>query len=295
MYTQKIVVSLFLIELLGASMCWSQGPVLVPREFEQRELPTETSFWLSAPNIAVVKVLSNKPIGRLYRARSGQKPELQLFEISVEVENVLQGEDLGESTSFYFFRQRFTRGRYDFDPGERYIVFLRKDGEVLRTMTDLWYYFLPVGSGRHETDKLPSTPNLETKIAYILLTPGSGFNSKAFEQNVDAAVRWRGQEKYKVSLLSQLLTNPDRSLRDQVCVILAVDFWIMPDCLASASESSDERLKERAKGLMQKDDAEVERRLRESPLTLLPDIAEKVSDGFEIFTFDSRPEVRRLA
>lgn len=283
--------------ILAASMLGAQEPVLQPRVVPPRRGLQD--FWLSAPEVLVVKIVNFELKGPRRKFSSKGGVILQLINFNAEVENVLKGSGVGNNINFYFFAKPDQKQQQFLSPGKRYIVSLRKEGKVLRSFSDGSQLALEVHSGRHD-QPTPADLGLYETIAYILLTPGSDFDLQKFSYFLPESVAHAldyASPKYIATPLSQLQVSSDDALRDLGCITLAQYFWFRPKCLRPPSEYRDSNLREIAKGFDDRDvQLAVVNGIRDDPFAFFstPD-KRYVTEWLELFTSDIRPEVRKAA
>lgn len=270
---------------------------LHPRILRQTE-PVSSGFWLSAPHVLVITIRT-AVLKTSYESPQDKQAVLQLVEFTADVENVISGQPVGREVRFYFFVDPSQRPRYWLSPKQRYIVSLRRDGKVLRSMADVKQLAIPVHSGRHEQATLPSDASPGRKIAYLLLTPGIDCDISRFIQHL---ALWElddyAPEQYVFLLMKRLQTHSDRRLRDAACLATAKGFWFRPSCLSSCLASPDADVRQSAERLVNEEDDKLQLidRLERDPLSLLPPrFKASIETKLEVYVEDMRPEVRRLA
>jgi hypothetical protein len=296
-------IALFLI----ASSSFGQVPALVPRLVMTGENVGAT-FWLSAPYIAVVNVRSADWLGSEVEVTPPKSMIVRLVRINGEIENVIKGDLSAGPVQFYFFanvpsEHGFTTVKYWLDSGRRYIVFLRKDGEVLRTMADVAPPELKILSGRHRdatsSREGPIDPGMA--ILYYSLTPTNNYDEgfAGYIPLAEASIRKFVATADIVRSLRALLEHPDRAIRDEACLTIAGRFRYVDPCLPQLLTSTDPSIQRQAKFWMQgrrESNAEIISLLRGDPISL--STSGKVDDlaaDIEVFTWDENPAVRQQA
>jgi hypothetical protein len=182
--------------------------------------------------------------------------------------------------------------RYDFRPGVRYIVSLRKDGGVFRSWSDATQLKIEVDSGSHNQQDLPLQLGPEATIAYILITPGNdlalddlaGYQS-GLRRNQDDIL---AVPKYAYELAKNLQKHADPRVRGALCRgisgLLRHDLTNCPGADKPDPETAAERLRETLE-LLQK-----------TPSAVLPERWNNyLLEMLEIYTDDTRPAVRAAA
>jgi hypothetical protein len=199
-------------------------------------------FRTIAPVVVVATVVSNEPEGTPTEARRFSGIFLQLRRISCRLENSLRGPRPADQFVFYYFAEAKSlsvipmpihRQELEAKVGKRYILFLCRERDVLRSIGDVGPYTMPVLSGAHSNTEITST-DLSLSIPYILLTPGSNFNSNEFANDIVYARSTSdqvGSRLYTVRLLSQLLSEPE-PLRSAACFELAHSYYGQYSCLS---------------------------------------------------------------
>jgi hypothetical protein len=286
-----------------------QTPQVLPRVL----LPGEdvgSYFWLQSPIIAIVKVNNANWMGSEIQVTPADKLAVRLVRVIADVEYVIKGQIEKGTVQFYFFANTLS---YDgrrtvaswLDPGKRYIIFLRKDGDVLRTMTDVAVLHLRILSGRH--DRLPSSlenhisANSGTAIAEMALSPTAD-HEQGFADHIDLTQselrRFLPPADIAV-LLRKLLVSPETDIRTKACLALLNSFQYRDPCVQRLIKSRDvvispqDALTIRGKKDIGNDLAIV---LRDNPLSLsIRGKVEELSGDLELFTYDLDAEVRKQA
>ncbi len=286
------------IAILGSLAGCRRAPELRPRLILQGD-PVGEDFWLAAPYVLVVRIVSAGSQGHLEPVFQGGPKTLELVEFVAEVENAIKGELPDKKITFFFFVKVDQNPRYYLDPGKRYIVSLRREGGVLRSWADASQLNLWVLSGSHNQKDLPLDLGSNATIAYILLTPGVGCNANMFANTLgmtcSTALRY-GDPAYVNQRLKQLQLSSNRTLRDSACLTAATVFWYRPACLGQALSSPDNGTRLATARFLKGDDVNLLGRLRSNPFSLFPKPwTDYMSQVFDIYTEDVRPEVRKAA
>ncbi len=294
--------------LLLAGNTWAQIPSLHPRVV----LPGEAvgdSFWLLAPSIVVVKVDTAEWVGPEIEITPPQSLVVRLVRVSADVETVIQGQLPKAPIRFYFFANTLSRNGYHTvfewcEPGKRYLVFLKEDGEVLRTMADVAGLNIRIWSGRHDdvpgSAAQPGGHDPRTAIAYLALSPSADVE-EGFAVNIERVCGRISQfapPSEMALLLRKLLSHRNPEVRAQACLTLSRSFSYRDPCLPELVHSTDKLTRGQAGiwlGMKSSADALVNA-LKEDPFSL--SISGRVGDlpgDLELFTFDSDVAVRRQA
>jgi hypothetical protein len=291
--------------LVTASL-FAQIPHLTPRVI----MPGDSvgpSFWLLAPQIIVVSVKSANWLGPAIEITPPQRAVVRLVRVDGEVENIIQGELPKGPIQFYFFanttsKDGYTTIKYWLTPGRRYVVFLREEAGVLRTMADLAPPKIQVLSGRHDqiaTGKSPS--DLGRAILHIALTPTGDYDkvfASGIQQTVSSILEFVAPSDLARSLRI-LLTHPDRAIQDQACLTIAREFRYRDPCLPKLLNANDPAIQQQARLWMQgrqESGHELLTLLRDNPLALSASgKVEDLASDLETFTWDWDAEVRKQA
>lgn len=302
-----------LIGLFAVSVvAWAQLPHIYPRVL----LPGDAvgdSFWLSAPNIAVVRIEAAGWTGPEIEITPPQKIVVRLVSVTADVENVIRGGLPKGRIQFYLFANTLSANGYHtvlawMEAGARYIVFLREDGGILRTLADVGGGNIRTWSGRHDSiptsQSQPAGEDPGTSIALLALVPSTDFD-KGFAANIQRtsdAVSQFAPPKEIVLLLRNLLANRDADVRAQACLTLSRNFSYQDPCLPKLLQSTDGEILQQAtiwsrkRSRTQAGTQALLKSLREAPLSL--SISGRVRDlpgDLELFTLDSDPAVRQQA
>ena len=276
----------------AASLCsCHRQPDLVPRLILEGE-PVGREFYLAAPYIAVVKITNFAFLSKLNGTSEHPPTGLALVRYDAVVENTIRGTLPTPSISFYFFLNFDQRHPYDFQPGERYIVSLRKDGGVFRSWSDATQLKIKVYSGSHNQQDLPLQLGPEATIAYILITPGNDLPLDHLDgyqiglmKNEDYIL---AVPKYAYELLTNLQKHGDPRLRGVACH--AVSFLFIHDLTncPTADKPDPETARETLRETLEL--------LQKTPTALLPERWNNyLLEMLEIYSDDARPAVRAAA
>ena len=253
-------------------------------------------FWLEAPYILAVKIISATLDGSPEPIFEGGPKTLQLVRFVADVENVIKGELSDKRITFLFFVKLDQNPSYYLDPGKRYIVSLRREGKSFRSWADASQLKIEVYSGAHDQTRLPLSLGASATIAYILLTPGTDCDLHVFERGLYWPPHSSLCPEYVYSLLKRLQTHPDPMLSASACIAAAKIFWHQPKCLERALEAPERSLREAAAELLRDDDVDLLGHLQKDPLSLFPSHwTDYIYQMLKIYAEDSRPEVREAA
>ena len=287
---------------------FAQAPRIHPRVV----LPGEAvgrAFWLFAPDIAVVRIERTEWLGPEIEITPPAKMVVRMVRVNGVVENVIRGELRTGDVEFYYFTNTFSSNGYHtviswLDPGSRYILFLRTDGEVLRTMADVATLNVPVLTGPH--DRIPNPQDSASPhdaggdIAYLALTPSAAVE-KAFavsiERICDSVVELTAPSTL-ARLLRDLLASPDTEVQDQACLSITRRFMYRDPCVERVLRSNNATNRQQAEMWSRRRwrSEDLVRALNEGPFSL--SMNGEVSDfaaELELYTLDYDIRVRRQA
>lgn len=295
--------------LSAVALTAEQLPHLQPRVI----LPGESvagTFWLTAPDIVVATVISAERAGPDVEITPG-KLKVHLVGVKAGIENVIEGNLSRGLVRFYFFtntltpNEGYTTPLSWFEPGKRYVLFLRRDGSVLRTMADLTEPNIRIWSGHHDQNMTSfnqsGRPNLGVAIAGLALTPPTD-REKGFAVDIDDIFNRLlliASPSELALFIKKLLSYPDQEIQERACLALSVHFSYTDPCFDTLLESANPVIKQQAAIWAPRKHANrsrLRKALRENPISL--SISGKVEDlasDLELFTFDSDVGVRQQA
>jgi hypothetical protein len=229
--------------------------------------------------------------------------------VNADVENIIQGDLSRAAVHFYFFANTLSRNGYHtalewFEPGGRYVIFLREDGGVLRAMGDVAGLNIRIWSGWHDhipsLQARPSEDRTGAAIAEVALSPSTDVEP-GFAANIERVygeVAQFAPASEVALLLRGLLYHEPAEVREQACLTLSMSFRYrdpcLPDLLHSANETTQQQAATRL--LMRSSTGALVQALREAPFSLSN--SGQVGDlpgDLELFTSDSDPAVRKSA
>lgn len=267
---------------------------LRPRLILQAD-PVGDDFWLAAPYVAVVGIVGANNEGSPEPIFQGGPKTLQLVRFDANVENMIKGDLQNKAITFFFFTKLDQNPSYYLRPGRRYIVSLRDEGGVLRSWADAKQLRIEVLSGSHRQQDLPLDLGPAATIAYIRLTPGADCDLNAFAQTLGWPEISGVSPEYLYNRLKQLQLSSNPVLRESACLTAASMFWHRPRCLEQCLHSTDASIRRGAQNLF-KDDVNLVGLIRHNPSALFPKAwTDYITEMFEIYTEDTRPEVRKAA
>ena len=250
----------------------------------------------SVPVIVVGFVEENRIVVSRVAARRYKGVYLDLHEVRCKRENSLKGGLIEKEFTFaYFSDGRYPEAQpnplykrsFKADPGERYLFFLTRDGDVLRSIGDVGEFSIPINSGRHVESRI-EPGDISQLIAKILLAPGDGADLDRMAQTLPAAsqaVESWGSRLIAAQLLRRLLVMGE-PLRSMACGVLVERFRGQIDCLEAIADDPDEPASIRSEAAKESREKSA---LREQFLEGLKDPAER---SFADFAGDSRHRMR---
>lgn len=310
--------------LLGGAICFvallvvsgcSRGPHLYPRVLMDGAW-VGREFFLMAPNVLVASVRSVKLLGPDFPL--SPRSTLRLARINADVETIIAGGLRPGAVTFYGFVDRPWYKEFRIRPESRYVLFLREDAGVLRTMADPDGDELQMHSGLHDTADLPDPRSTAERImpcvheqvdegrlvgmrvAYVVLTPGRRFNPESMAQHLegDLGKVWsRAPLQYVALLLKELQSNGDAGVRAAACIALAEYAPGDNACLVDLAKGPDAALRKRAEERLRVHDENIPRlieRLKMAPHSLSPDVVD-LAGRLELLTTHRNDRVRSLA
>jgi hypothetical protein len=255
-----------------------------------------------APLIVVGLVVDNRVIGRHLPAARYKGFYLDLHSVRLKRENTLQGSLTGsELTFFYFSGSRYPEDKnsaypppnplykrlFEAEPGSRYLFFLTRDDEILRSIGDVGDYSIPVLTGAH-AERLTGGEDIGKRVSEILLSRGDGVDpdrmAKKLLEYSRIADEWSSRS-FTVQLLRQL-SSLGEPVRSQACGVLVARYVGQYDCLQAISSDSDESPENRQEAVRELQAKTAERR------QLLEELNDPAQSKFADFAGDSRHRLR---
>jgi hypothetical protein len=286
----RAIVALLIISVQAACGEAALRPRLV-----LHEEPVGDDFWFAAPYVLVVRIISADTAGPRESIYHGGPKTLQLVKFLANVENTIKGNLPDKTITFFFFTKIDQNPNYYLDPGKRYVVSLRSEGDVLRSWADATQLKIEIRSGAHSQQDLPLNLGPSTTIAYLLLTPGTDYDPDVFRRSLAWPPYSHASPEYVQERLMLLQRHSNRLISDSACVASASMFWYHPKCLEGASNSPDGTIRQAATELF-RDNFNLLERLKANPFFLSSDSWTNYSfQMLEIFSQDARPDVRKEA
>jgi hypothetical protein len=218
--TVNWAIGLFALNLLSSSC--SRAPHLV--EYDEQSNKQARS----APLVVVGVIDSDKPIRAPIPSRSDPRYPMQLHQTKVHIENVLRGSIDDKTTFVYYFG---FAGGFDgprplgfWNPPSRRVLWMRRDGGVLRMACDGWDgCTMPLESGAHPRYQADPHKTLDYALADLLLTRGEGeIDDRRFASEIEWGVPDQGLQEHVIEKLEHLGLTESAEIKASACVQL----WI---------------------------------------------------------------------
>jgi hypothetical protein len=239
--------------------------------FDPHNPRPDPSYMLTAPIVVVATVQADTPVGTPRPAERLPSLFLQEHEVTCSRENVLKGEVGGPVFRYYYFAvdtthvySRESAPGPIFAPthrpqaGKRYVLFLKEDAGVLRSVGDVFDYSEQVLSGCHPDSERRFRSPVGAAIAEILLTPGIGHSACFLDgQQIELSRYYLTSKAMTAELIEPFLHNPDAAVRACACQALA--YYLYPGyekCVFSilkdpqVDKATKQRFRERFKGIL---------------------------------------------
>jgi hypothetical protein len=204
----------------------------------------------AVPIIVVAVVERNTVVAKHLQAARYAHVYLDLHMVECKRENTIKGGLTGQELRFFYFADgRYPDGDanplykqlFDATPGSRYLLFLKRDGDTLRSIGDVGPYSILIAAGHHREQPM-EFDEIGERIADILLTPGDGANldllSKILGRSSAAADFWSSRP-HTVKLLRQLFPLGE-PLHSQACGVLVESYSGQEDCLQTIADDPNE-------------------------------------------------------
>jgi hypothetical protein len=155
-----------------------------------------------------------------YLEGPADRQPLYWFRVNVDVgaENVLRGDLAAQPIEYnYWLPENAMTGEWNsLIEGARYVHFLRRDGNRLRAVVDMWPAAILVTSGRHASVK--ATGTMPDRIAWLLFEPGERFDLRYFQLDRAALVASRlVGDSAMLALLEKAAASSDAEIRLEAC------------------------------------------------------------------------------
>ncbi len=227
---------------------------------------------LFAPVVVIGVVEENRVVAEHVEAARYPCLYLDLHAVRCKRENSLRGKLTEPELTFYYFAQgtyadskpnpRY-KHLFEAKPGSRYLFFLIRDRDVLRSVGDVGNYSIRVATGTHPgeqgvdpLDEGPDTQNLRLgrQMTEILLTPGQGAEPAvmAARLSTQACFAEDWSSRLLVAQILRALTSQLEPVRSAACDVLTQHYYGQEDCLKSLAEDEKEPevLRKAASGLL---------------------------------------------
>ncbi len=182
------------------------------------------------PVILVGRVLSSSDIGKPRPSKWDPRFLTQLSEVTVAVENVLQGSVNRQEIPIYYFviasSHDGNRLLGDWKPGERDMFFLQEDSGVFRTICDNYRggCVISVLTGAHPSWKRDRKRTITEDILNFLLSRGENCGDAAMLEAVNLAERYDydpPQERTAIRTVEQVAIHETPAVQHGACQVLA--------------------------------------------------------------------------
>lgn len=195
--------------------------------------------WLRAPVIAVGTISSLTPKGSALAEGPGQPIQVRLFELTVDIENVIRGDVRVRNIRVYRYGHELGQlpGHIPvqpFFPGERRVFCLLPEGVDYREVEDIVAGSFVVASGAHPQRDREKKSVLQ-QIAEVLLLPGVGFDEGHYARSIDVSTSSRvlpmvGYER-TVGLLRNVMASTPATVAAEACLALYALHPFGDDCV----------------------------------------------------------------
>ncbi len=186
----------------------------------------------SIPVIVVGRIVSNVAIREEHGSCRDKYFPVQLYRVTVDVENVLRGKNIPNEIRVYYFSgvgsqggparlgMRENGGRWRV--GDRELFLLRWDSGVLRTKCDtLAACVYPVLTGAHPGFRVDPTKPIAYSVVRLLLSRGEGCSDKQMIEAIESLQSWNLSEKYALTRLLDIAETETPPVRNAACQDLA--------------------------------------------------------------------------
>lgn len=248
-----------------------------------------------APIIVGGVVIADQIVARHVESVRCPGVYLDLHTVKVKVENNIRGDLVGSEVAFHYFSDgRYLGSRaspyhkrlFRAESGGRFVFFLTREREVLRSVGDVGDYSIRIYTGVHSQASLAGDPP-GTRLSRMLLEPGEGVDLEAMASQLldynEIASVWSSRPQ-AVELLRKLTHLPE-PIRSAACGVLTASYYGQYDCLEDIASDKDESSANR-----QIAEAELENQ-REVTDRVIRDLRDPARLGYQDFGWDSR---RRL-
>lgn len=252
----------------------------------------------SVPIIVVASVEENQVVARHVESARYKGVFLDLHSVGCKRENSLKGGLSEKELRFFYFADSRPPGSdakpnplykrlFKAELGSRYLFFLTRDGDVLRSIGDVGDYSLRIATGRH-TERPTGPEEIGKRMAEILLNPADGADLDLMANTLlgssEAADYW-GSRPFTVQLLRQLLPLGE-PIRSEACGVLVARYFGQYDCLRAIAGDTNEMAQHRQEASKELNEKSAERE------RLAEDLKDPAALAFMDFAGDSRHRLR---
>jgi hypothetical protein len=168
----------------------------------------------------------------------------QAWRIDVKPEATLKGEQQEREFSYYLYNYAsgfVQNGDFDWlEKGDHRIFFLRREGRLLRAMTDLHKATIRMGHPLPEIVGHDLDP-MGQRIARLFLTPGRSESSSAFAASIPSttpdALRVSGYS-FTARLLTDLFESQNPEIRTEACLTLYEQAFGDESCVTAIEKNN---------------------------------------------------------
>jgi hypothetical protein len=213
-----------------------------------------------APIIIEGTVTAVSLIGNPIRSRHEPRVLLNLTRVTLRPEAVLRGEPKADGLVFYYYAYSSSNTATlgggvrtcEFRVNERRLVFLMRESETLRTVSDVTDCGSRVYSGSHKHGQLPW--QFEKALATVMLVPEAGIDVEKFVSHLQDSleeVQRLTSRAVTAKFLIDLTRSSDSRISAAACLRLAENFQSTTGCLddLESSVNTSEEIRARAREL----------------------------------------------
>jgi hypothetical protein len=197
-----------------------------------------TNWETTIPVILVGRIVSNDASRQQHGSCRDRYFTIQLYRVTVEVENILRGESIPSGVDIYYFSSvgstagpprlgmRENGGRWHI--GGRELFLLRRDSGVLRTLCDttagcVYHVF----TGAHNGFRVDPTKPIAYSVVRLLLSRGNRCNDKQMIEAIKSYSTPDYDLKYTVPRLQEIAETETPDVRSAACKELVYQANVM--------------------------------------------------------------------
>jgi hypothetical protein len=229
--------TLLLLSLTLVSAC-NRTPTL---RLNARPLTTQ-EILTSSSVVIVGKVVNIQSYGE--ETQTAQRIRVKKYRVVVKEEYKLSG-NVGGAVTFYLYDYAPSlaqNGNFEWlGKGDRRVLFLKYDGPIMRSVTDLYGTSMLVQRrGTPDLQRYDQSP-VGQKIARFFLTPAANEQARTFAQTIPRATEEAlkaGGYEFVASLLQELMRENSPEIRDEACVAYYEQLFGDDACLKQIEASA---------------------------------------------------------